>query len=798
MKYQTASHSSPNVVFRAAYSDDNSYTTGFEERKRIRASSLPSNTTQTMNTFRHDKAKQEDSRTKVQSKNQNHSASRRRSPPIQVVKFNKRLQRILQDRRQSAVVEAERLLLERVQLNSTTVPTSFDASSTQEYDTFSFNLVMSAWARQRSPKAAQRADDLLRILLKNTTQLVRADEYSYSAVLNAYAKSDGRRQAALRAEKLLHQMEGTLKITSDVCYNSVMECWAMSNDDDAGRRAQVWLTKLEENKSKLQKQPYPTRISYNICLKAWARSDNGAVQAHKLLDRMNAQSDVDLKPDKISFSTCMDAYCRSTSNLILAVERAEDLLYQMETSSTVRPDVFSYTSLLKLYARLGTVETDKAVSLVGRMAKHARQEPNDAFLNTLIHFFARKGMPLQAESVLNSMKEQGLADKISYTSAICAHAHSGNATRTRFLFEELLNLYKTENIAQYLPTEKTFTALIHSIAKSSEASQTTVIEIDGLLKKMDELHRATGKKDLLPSSVTYSTVFYLLSKSKDSSAPKRATELLRDMKEQRRRGNANVQLDATTYAYVINIFTKSRISKLEKKAGNLLDEVESGYAAGDDNLRPSQLLYSAVLQAYAKSGRADLCESLLLRTKEMFRKGKMYAKPTALYYNAVMDGLARSRQGEKGAFRAAEYLFEMEYRGQAGDLELTPSARSYNAAILAWKMSNSTQAPQRAEALLKRMNDRFLNGDEMCRPDQVTLNTIMSIWANSDQPGAAERAEKYLCLMEEMYVDMGDESLKPDTISYNTVIQAYTRSGLEDADARANKVSCRMKMGCWT
>ncbi|KAG7353119.1 PPR: pentatricopeptide repeat domain containing protein [Nitzschia inconspicua] len=767
-------------ICRAAYSDDNY---GFEER-RVRASprnkpDLTSNQRVVADT-RNDRLNSDSSL----------CPSKKRSP-VQAVKFNKKLKRILQDGRYLSVEGAEHLLLQRVRRNSTD---ALEEQNTKDYDTFSFNLILSAWARQRSIKAARRADALLQILLKNTGPHVHPDEYSYSAVLNAYAKSGGKRQAALRAEELLNQMETTLKITTDVCHNSVMECWAMSNDDDAGRRAQVWLTRLEENKFKLQRLPHPTRIAYNICLKAWARSKNGALQAHNLLNRMNALSESSLKPDKISYSTCMDAYCRSTTNLTLATDRAESLLREMEESSTVRPDVFSYTSLLKLYATVANIDIDKALSLIGRMNKYAKEEPNDAFLNTLIHFFAKKGKPLQAESVLNDMKQKGMADKISFTSTICSHAHSGNATRARSLFNELVHLYNTEKTDRYLPTEKTFTALIHSIAKSSDASKTSVNKVDELLKKMQKLYKSTRNADLLPSTVSYSTVFYLLSKSKDASAPKRAMELLNEMKVQRMRGNSNVNPDATTYAYIVNIFTKARVPHLAEKAGKLLDEVELGFAAGDGTLRPSQLLYSAVLQAFAKSGRADLCESLLLRTKELYKQGKMYAKPTALYYNAVMDGLARSRQGEKGAFRASEYLLEMEFRGQAGDVQLSPSTRSYNAAILAWKMANSTQAPQRAEALLKRMNDRYASGDEMCRPDKVTINTIMSIWANSDQPGAAARAEEYLRLMEEMFVNAGDESLKPDRISYNMVIQAYARSGLDDAGVQVNKVFNRMKM----
>jgi hypothetical protein len=95
----------------------------------------------------------------------------------------------------------------------------------------------------------------------------------------------------------------------------------------------------------------------------------------------------------------------------------------------------------------------------------------------------------------------------------------------------------------------------------------------------------------------------------------------------------------------------------------LLDEVERGYASRNDNLRPTQLLYSAVLQSYAKSASkegADLAEVLFKRMKDLYKQGKMYAKPNMLFYNAVIDSWARAGQGRSAVLRAEELLNELE------------------------------------------------------------------------------------------------------------------------------------------
>jgi hypothetical protein len=673
-------------------------------------------------------------------------------------------------------------------------------------------------------EGAQRADKLLQFLTSdiNRSNNIVADSYSYSNVLNAYAKSGGKRKAALRAEELLQQMELTMKIRTEVCHNAVMDCWSLSGDDDAGRRAQLVLTKLEENKERNRKSnkhydattsnllPQPSRISYNVCLKAWARSKDGASEAHRLLIRMQESDEEDLRPDKISFSTCIDAYCRGTgtTNLTVAAEKAEGLLYEMEQASpdnpSIRPDVVAYTSVLYSYAKAG-IHVDQAMALISRMKEYAGEAPNTTFLNTLIHLFAKQGKKDHAETLLISMKQNDLADKISYTSVIAAHANVGNATRAFDLFQELEGLYKSSLLSsvssegnvidteRFMPTEKTFTSLIHAISKSKEVSKTSLDEIDKIVTRMHTLYNETKSPELLPSTATYSTIFYLLSKVRDTRAPERAAQMIDEMNSQR---EDHVRPDATTYAYLINIFTKTRVREAAKRATKYLREVEEGFAAGDDTLRPTKLLYSAVLQAYAKSASregAKLAEELLQRTKDLYKQGKIYAKPTVLYYNAVMDGLARSRQGKEGALRAENLLDELEARGRAGDIELSPTSRSYNAVILAWKLSNCTEAPQRAEAILKRMNERYRAGDKGCRPDQVTINSIIGVWADSRQDGAAERAETYLKFMEELYYGADDVSLKPDSISYNSVIDAYAWCPSGEGAQRAEEVYNRMQ-----
>ena len=693
------------------------------------------------------------------------------SSPVDKEPFNTWLSRFLRKEHGSPEY-AEGILIEHIQ------------NETAKYDTVSFNMILSAWAKQKNMPAARRADALLTQLLQHPT--LKADSYSYSAVINAYAKSGGGKTAALRAEELLHQMTTTwIPCQNDFCHNAVIDSWAVSGDPNAGRRAQRCLEKLQSSKIR------PSRITYNGILKAWARSPGGADEALKVLREMERLGG-EVVPDKVSYTTVIDAYCKE--RLPDSIVEAETLLQEMEEKSEthgddLRPDIFTYSCVLHAYAE--SVDVSKAMRLKDRMKKFAKQEPNTTFLNTMMHLFAKANQPDAAETLFESMVASSMEDKITYSALISAHANQGNATRALQLLEQLETKFNETGSVDYLPNEKTFGATIRAIANApvqfDDTRSNLLRWIDDLYHRMDRL--ALQKAQAQEYLVLYSQMFTSLANTRDRRAARRALLLLDQMQER------GIHPNSSIYANLINTLTKSRVSNAAELATHYLEMAENGYDRGNDLLRPTKMLYSACLQSYAKTSSpegAEAAEKLLQRTKALYQKGRLYAKPTSLYYNAVMDAHARSGCGRAAAVRAEELLRELEDKSGAGDLELRPRTRSYNAAILAWKNSNEPDAPQRAEALLKRMNERYKSGDERCRPDRVTINSIISVWAKSGQENAPKRAEEFLHFMEQLWAQ-GDQSLRPDRYTYNAVIDAYASSCLKSSARRADELFKRMK-----
>jgi len=212
-----------------------------------------------------------------------------------VATFNKWLQKLIRSNPSKTVVGEDAL---RQRLRSAARD---ETQKSAAVNTVSFNIIMNGYAQQRSIHAAKKADQLLQELLElqQSQPYLRADSYSYASVVNAHAKSNGGKLAALRAEQLLIQMETSLypahskeRLTTDVCHNAVMDAWAVSGAPWAGERAESWLRKLNN----------PTCISYNACIKAYARS-KAPMEAQRLLKEMQMLANTThphLEPDKVS------------------------------------------------------------------------------------------------------------------------------------------------------------------------------------------------------------------------------------------------------------------------------------------------------------------------------------------------------------------------------------------------------------------------------------------------------------------------------------------------------------------
>eukprot|EP00816_Leptocylindrus_hargravesii_P011642 CAMPEP_0196813218 /NCGR_PEP_ID=MMETSP1362-20130617/34767_1 /TAXON_ID=163516 /ORGANISM="Leptocylindrus danicus, Strain CCMP1856" /LENGTH=582 /DNA_ID=CAMNT_0042189305 /DNA_START=105 /DNA_END=1853 /DNA_ORIENTATION=- len=240
----------------------------------------------------------------------------------------------------------------------------------------------------------------------------------------------------------------------------------------------------------------------------------------------------------------------------------------------------------------------------------------------------------------------------------------------------------------------------------------------------------------------------------------------------------NLSVNRKTFNWLLDAWAFSNENDAPMQAEALLQFMEELYSRTQrEDLRPDTRSYTKVINAWSRSRQyADAPEralAILQRMDYLYAQGNTYVKPNAYSFTAVIDTFANAGMPTQ----AEEWFEEMEARyEQYGDEDVKPNVRSFNAVINAWAKSQQPSAPQRAEALLSRMDQLYAMGNVDAKPNNVNFNTVIDAWSKSGLLGSAQRAEELLQKMEARY-EAGDEDVKPQTRSFNTVIDAWARSG---------------------
>lgn len=187
-----------------------------------------------------------------------------------------------------------------------------------EPDTYSFSQVLSALSKSSMPGTADTAEKLFLYMQKsyqtNVHPFAKPDAFCLSAVVSAHARS-GEMGAAFRAEKLMMRIDkeyeagwSDLKPTR-VCYNALIDCWSKSGEGTlAARKAESVLQLMRKKFLAGDKSVAPNLITFNAVLNAWARSGTRccARKAEEYLDQMwelYHAGDTAVKPNDLSYNT---------------------------------------------------------------------------------------------------------------------------------------------------------------------------------------------------------------------------------------------------------------------------------------------------------------------------------------------------------------------------------------------------------------------------------------------------------------------------------------------------------------
>lgn len=251
-----------------------------------------------------------------------------------------------------------------------------------------YSTVIDAWSRRpprhgRSAARAQSVLDRLSSLYDETDdEELKPNRVSYNSAINAWAKSGIGRDGAVRAERLLDDMEREGGIVPDVVsYNAAMHAWARSGEDDAGERAESILRRANsraETDSATDEggveAAKPNARTFATAIDAWTRSSSpsSALRAHQLLidaERLYASArDESVRPNVVAYSSVINAYARSTlpDKASIAVRLLRKMIELSATGENreATPTLVTYNSVLNAcatsHARGGDGETGAA------------------------------------------------------------------------------------------------------------------------------------------------------------------------------------------------------------------------------------------------------------------------------------------------------------------------------------------------------------------------------------------------------------------------------------------------------
>lgn len=162
--------------------------------------------------------------------------------------------------------------------------------------------------------------------------------------------------------------------------------------------------------------------------------------------------------------------------------------------------------------------------------------------------------------------------------------------------------------------------------------------------------------------------------------------------------------------------------------------MERQYRAGNDDVKPDSICYSSVIDAYARSGESYAgvkAVELLDHMISLSELGHHDVRPNTRTYCSVITALGRS-QVQGAADTAERLLNDMEKMYYLyGNSDVACNTIVFNAVIDAWSRSSFVFKAEKANALLQRMTEEFVEGNIMYKPDIISYNSVISAAANS-------------------------------------------------------------------
>lgn len=402
-----------------------------------------------------------------------------------------------------------------------------NSSSHFEPDIVSFHNVLTAWSRCTKTLAQSRrsADKVISKEQRPTT--------GSGAVVDVYTPLD----AAKRATSLL-----LAHPTTDLhSYNIVVDGWSKSRTVEAPEAAGRLMRRLLDDDSDVG----PNTYTYNLLIDSWANSkkENSLEKVMQIYEHMRGldQQGKGITPNIRTINAVLNAHAKRVAQYtsqnskegleqaLLCADAAYDILqdakkrYQESQDVEDMPDVATYTSVMDVYSRCGTIDAcHKAETLLTELkdlyasTKNFRYQLNYRTYTTLVTAWSRtrcEESPSRVEELLKEMAQDSATKPNSrtYTAAIQCWSRSRDPLKAKRVLKILMDMrqeYKTTGNENVRPSILTYNLAIEACGRcqGSMEQQTEALKIAFAILKTIEMDDASN-----PNEETYSTLIRGLS-----------------------------------------------------------------------------------------------------------------------------------------------------------------------------------------------------------------------------------------------------------------------------------------------
>ena len=206
----------------------------------------------------------------------------------------------------------------------------------------------------------------------------------------------------------------------------------------------------------------------------------------------------------------------------------------------------------------------------------------------------------------------------------------------------------------------------------------------------------------------------------------------------------------------LDSLAKSNEAGSARRAQELLQRIAALHDEGYYAVAPDVVSINCVLNAWARSDDRNAPQKAVDLVLEELEKDRTEAHfPNLITMNTLIHSFAKRGMAEQA---------ELILRTMSSKYGIEPDTISYNSCIFGFAKANK---PRKCEELLKEMIEESRKSPAKdVKPDTVTFNTVLSAWGRSYHWSAPNRAESLLRHMEQMY-QAGNDHVEPDNYSYS-------------------------------